>query len=273
MTWHGGARRMDYASAVSALRIVFAAFVLQLSITRRSPEHLLILATTPFFSTIFLSLAVYNGRPDVVINAVLAPGLIGLWGISLDLAGSLIGQDRWSGRFELLIASRCPLSLVIFGRILVIVLSGALTFGESWLVARLGFGLRVPIVNPGVFVVAIVLTCFAMAGTATMLAAAFVFSRGLHVFQNALTYPFYILGGILVPVAFLPGWLSPLSRVVFLSWSADLLRDAMRGTLAANWPLRAGIVFLLGALALAVGVVLVGRMVDRARRVGTVGEA
>jgi ABC-2 type transport system permease protein len=258
---------------VSALRVILAALVLQLSLTRRSPERVLTLVTAPLFSTIFLSFVLSNRRPDLVASAVLAPGLIGLWAISLDQAASVIDQDRWAGRFELIIASLSPLSLVIFGRVLFIVLAGSLTFGESWLVATLAFGLHVPVAEPGVFAVALVLTCFAMTGTATMLAAAFVFSRALNVLQNSLTYPFYILGGVLVPVAFLPGWLSPFSRVVFLSWSADLLRAAMRGTVPANWPLRAGIVLLLGGVALGIGVVLINRMVDLTRRAGTVGEA
>ena len=232
-----------------------------------------LLLTAPLFSTIFLSMVVHNDKQTAVVNAVLAPGLIGLWAISLDLAGTVIDEDRWSGRFELLIASLSPLSLVIFGRILVIILAGALTFAESWAVATLGFGLHIPLAAPGALAVAILITCFAMAGTATMLAAAFVFSRALHIFQNALSYPFYILGGVFVPVAFLPGWLSPISRVVFLSWSADLLRDAMRGTLPGNWPLRAGVVVVLGAVALGAGVLLINRAVDHSRRLATVGQA
>lgn len=261
-------------NAVTAgLRTIGAAFTLQVALARRTPEQLLILVTSPLFSVIFLSLAISNHRPDVIANAVLAPGLIGLWAVALDLAASVIGGDRWGGRFELMIVSLSPLSLIIFGRVLVVVLAGALTFGESWLVATLVFRVSVPMVDPGMFLLGIVLTGFAMAGTTTLLAAAFVYSRALHVFQNALSYPFYILGGVLVPVAFLPGWLSPISRVVFLSWSADLLRDAMRGTVPSDWPLRAGVVVLLGGVALVVAVVLVNRVVDRTRRLATVGEA
>jgi hypothetical protein len=47
----------------------------------------------------------------------------------------------------------------------------------------------------------------------------------------------------------------------------------MRGTVPADWPLRAGIVLVLGGLALGVGVVLINRVVDHTRRLATVGEA
>ncbi|MGH8792968.1 MAG: hypothetical protein ACRDXX_10010, partial [Stackebrandtia sp.] len=36
------------------------------------------------------------------------------------------------------------------------------------------------------------------------------------------------LSGVLVPAALLPAVLRPLSALVFLRWSADLLRDAIR---------------------------------------------
>lgn len=256
-----------------AFRVVLAAFRLQLAVTRRSPGQLMILVIAPLLSVIFLSVAVHGGREDAIVNAVLAPGLIGLWIVSLDLAGSVVGEDRWGGRFELLVSSLTPIGLVVFGRILVIILVGALTFVEAVVVAVLGFRLRVGIADPALFAVGIVVTSFAMAGTATLLAAAFVLSRALHVFQNALSYPFYILGGVLVPVAFLPGWLEPLSRLVFLSWSADLLRDAMRGTVRADWPADAGVILVLGVIALIAGWVLIDKISDRSRRTATVGHA
>lgn len=258
---------------MSTLNILVAAFRLQLSLTRRSPGHLMILLTTPLFSVIFLSIVTNGQRPGLLVNAVLAPGLIGLWLMSLDLAASMIEEDRWAGRTELLVASLTPMSLVVFGRIGVIALAGALTFVESWLVAVVGFGADIPIERPGVFVLAILATCFAMAGTATLLAAIFIRSRAMHVFQNALTYPFYILGGVLVPVALLPGWLEPISRLVFLSWSADLLRGAMSGELPQPWPAWIAATVGLGGAALAAGMVLINRMIDRSRETASVTHA
>ncbi|MCX4386964.1 ABC transporter permease [Micromonospora peucetia] len=258
---------------MNALRVIAAAFRLQLAITRRSPGHLMILLTSPLFSVIFLSLVMNGQRPGALVNGVLAPGLIGLWLMSLDLAASIIEEERWGGRMELLVASLTPVSLVVFGRIGVVILAGALTFFESWLVAVVGFGADVPLERPGVFVVSILATCFAMAGTATLLAAVFIKSRALHVFQNALTYPFYILGGVLVPVALLPGWLEPVSRVVFLSWSADLLRGSMSGDLPDAWPAWIAVTAGLGAAALVTGFLLINRIIDQSRETAHVGHS
>jgi ABC-2 type transport system permease protein len=214
-------------------------------------------------------LALTAHRPALTANAVLAPGLIGLWVAALDHAGSIVPEDRWAGRFSPMIAAPVPLGPVVAGRVAMVVLVGAAAFAESWLVAALGFGRVVAVADPAMFAVAVAATCLATIGTATLLSAVLVVSRARDVLQNSLGYPFYILGGILVPVAALPGWLHPFSRVVFLSWSAELLRDAVRGD--AGGPLGPVAAILgLGAAAMAAGLWLTRHYVDRSRREGMV---
>lgn len=104
---------------MSWLRVIWRFFLLQLAITRRSPGHALTLVASLLLSIMFISLAVRWHRPSAVVNAILAPGLIGLWLALLDLAGQVIDEDRWSGRFELLVATRAPLSLIVLGSVLV----------------------------------------------------------------------------------------------------------------------------------------------------------
>jgi ABC-2 type transport system permease protein len=218
-----------------------------------------------------LSMAVHAGNRTAVTDAVLAPGLIGLWLISISLAGQVINEDRATGRFELLIGAPVSFSAVLLGRLLVVIPVGMLTLVESWLVAAVGFGRVTRVADPALFLLGFALTCFAMVGTATLLATLFVLSRALELFQSLLTYPVYILGGVLVPTALLPGWLRTVSRLMFLSWSSDLLRDTIRGT-DRSWFLPAAAIALLGGAALVAGIHLTHRVVDRARRSATVGQ-
>ncbi|TDB84536.1 ABC transporter permease [Actinomadura sp. KC216] len=260
------------SGARAMLRVTWRAVLLQVALSRRRPEHALILLIAPMQTTTMLALAVTEDRPDVVVNAVLAPGLIGLWVAALDYAGRVVTEDRWAGRFSPMIAAPVPLGLVVAGRVATVVLVGAAAFAESWLVAALAFGTVVTVADPVPFAVAVAATCLATVGTATLISAVFVMSRAREVLQNSLGYPFYILGGILVPVAVLPGWLHPFSRVVFLSWSAELLRDTARGDAHGwGWPVAA--ILGLGAAAMAAGLWLTRRYVDQARRKGTVGFA
>ncbi|MEV4259061.1 ABC transporter permease, partial [Spirillospora sp. NPDC049652] len=204
--------------------------------------------------------------------AVIAPGLIGLWVSSLDYAGRVVPEDQWAGRFTAMVAAPVPLALVVVGRVAAVVLVGTLAFGESWLVAALGFGRPLTVGDPGVFAAAVAATCLASVGTAMLLAGVISLSRAREVLQNSLSYPFYILGGVVFPLAVLPAWVRPFSHLVFLSWSARLLRDSVHGT-PHGWPLALAAILGLGAAALTGGMWLTHRLVDAARRKGTVGYA
>jgi ABC-2 type transport system permease protein len=105
------------------------------------------------------------------------------------------------------------------------------------------------------------------------MSSVFVLSRSVRAYQNSLSYPFFVLGGVMVPVALLPGWIEPVSRAVFLTWSADLLRDSLTTEPVTNLVARLGVVLALGAAGFLVGLVLLRRAVDRLRRTGTIGFA
>lgn len=249
--------------------VLAAAARMQLAETRRQPKHLLILLTNPLFAAIFLSITKNAGNPIAINAAVFAPALISMWFLSLDIGGDMISLERWQGTLDLLIASPARLGVVMFGRVCSVSLLVAATFAESYLVARFGFAVPIRLWHAWLLLVTIVLTLFAMSGTATLLAGLFVLSRQVLLFQNALTYPFYILGGVMVPVALLPAWLTPLSRVVFLSWSADLIRACLEPAAVAGWWWKLAIVALLGMAALAGGVVMIERVTDRVRKTGS----
>jgi ABC-2 type transport system permease protein len=159
----------------------------------------------------------------------------------------------------------------VLGRVLAVTTIGLLSFVEVWLVARLLFGVWIEIEHPIAFLLTLAATAFAVSGTAVIMAAVFVLSRTPRTFQNSLSFPFYVLGGVLVPVSFLPDWLEPVSGVIFLSWSAGLLRDSLGETAIDDFAARLGVVVLLGAIGFAVGYGLLARILHRARSEGSLG--
>jgi len=250
---------------------VGAGLRLQLALVRRTPAQLLVLVTAPLFSAIFLSLAVHEGATSHVAAAVIGPGLMSMWLISLDVAASVLSEDRFGGRLELFLSTPASLSLVILGRILAVSVVGMLAFAESWLVTRIAFGVTIPVRHPGLVVVALVVTVLSSSFTATLLASAFVLSRSLHVYQNAMSYPIYILGGVVVPLSLLPSWIHPLSWVVYLSWCAELLRDSLTATRVPNAGLDVAMALGLSVLALGTAVLLTRRILDMLRHDATAG--
>ncbi|MGH8974346.1 MAG: ABC transporter permease, partial [Acidimicrobiia bacterium] len=72
----------------------------------------------------------------------------------------------------------------------------------------------------------------------------------------------------LVPVTFLPVPLRLASRAFFLSWGADLLRDAYSAPTVANLPFRLAVVTGLGAAGFVLGNGLVTRSLSSLRASG-----
>jgi ABC-2 type transport system permease protein len=229
------------------------------------------LATIPLFAITFLAIVRHAGRDDLTAYAVMAPVLIALWALALLDSGEIVEGDRWQGVLEPAVAAPASFSLVVLGRVLAVTTIGLFAFVEVWLVARLVFGVWIDIEHPVTFLLTLAATAFAVSGTAVIMAALFVLSRTPRTFQNSLSFPFYVLGGVLVPVSFLPDWLEPVSRAIFLSWSADLLRDSLDPAAVDDVGVRLGIVVLLGAVGFTIGYALLARILHRARTEGSLG--
>ncbi|MCT9007391.1 ABC transporter permease [Streptomyces rhizosphaerihabitans] len=241
----------------------------QLRLAPRSPGTLQVWATAPLFTAVFLSIAEHAGRTDLTSYAIVAPTLMGQWALALGIAGELITEERSQGTLEAMIATPCRLSVVVVGRICAVSLLGITAMAEAWLVAGLGFGRWIAVPHPFVLGAALLANAAAMAGTASILSSLFVLMPSARIVQNTLNYPLYLLSGVLVPLSTLPGWLRPFGRLVFLSWSADLFRDALDGAAVSGPAARIAVVALLGLSGYVIGALLLARVLRRVRRLGT----
>ncbi|WKE68289.1 ABC transporter permease [Streptomyces sp. WP-1] len=265
----GAARRR----AARDTRAAAAAFRVQLLLIRRSVGDLRVLFTVPLYALIFLSIAAVSGDHSLTAYAVLAPGLISLWSMMLFAAGDLIGQDRSAGRLEAVVATPVPLFTVVAARLSAVAAVSLLSLAESWAVARWVFDAHVTVVHPLAFCASLLVTAFAMTGTATAMACAFVLSRSARIFQNSLSYPVYLLGGVLTPVSTLPQWLRPASRLVFLTWSGGLLRDSLAERAVSDPAGRLLAVLALGLVGFGAAAWLMRNVLARVRAAGTMGLA
>jgi ABC-2 type transport system permease protein len=252
-------------------RTLRTGLLLQLQLIREHRDYALDLFKTPLLAVVFLLLVRHSGRPDLVVNAVVAAALTGIWGMGLLVSGEIVDRDRTLGVLELVVAAPVSMAVLLIGRVLGTVTAGAFVIAEVWLVSAGVFRLSVPVRHPAVFAAAVLATALAMSGTSLLMAALFVATRTARTFQNSLSYPFLLLGGVFVPVDQLPGWLHPPARLIFLSWSADLLRDSLRSPAVSSVLPRLGAVVLLGLAGFAGGLLLLRRILRRVRREGTLG--
>jgi ABC-2 type transport system permease protein len=253
------------------MRAFLAGARIQLRFLFAYPDSLIPFFTAPLFTIIFMMIFRHAGREDLIAYAAIAPVFIALWWLALFNAGWSIQVERWNGTIEMLVAAPSSFAAVVLGRITATTMIGVISFAETWLVARLIFGTTVRIFHPWAFVATIVVTLATMAGTSVAMSSLFVLARNAVTFSNAASYPFYILGGILAPVSVLPVWIRPVSAVVFLSWSADLLRATLRASPLHALAFRLGMVALLGACGFAVGAWTMRVVLTRVRANGELG--
>ena len=250
------------------MRSFWAGFRVQIRLMRAYPDALIPFFTAPLFAIIFLMIFDRAGRDDLTAHAVVAPLFIALWWLSLFQSGWVVSHDRWSGTLEPLVAAPGSFAANVLGRVLAPTMVGLVSFGEVWLVARLIFGEGIEIHHPAAFILTAAVTLAAMAGTSVVMAALFVLTRSAATFSNSASYPFYVLGGILVPVSVLPDWIEPVSSIVFLSWSSDLMRDTLQAGAIDDLALRLGMILFLGACGFVVGMILLARILVRVRSSG-----
>ncbi|WP_246670016.1 ABC transporter permease [Arthrobacter zhaoguopingii] len=205
------------------------------------------------------------GRPDLEVVAVVAPGLMATWQNALYVVGDLVTKDRDSGRLEMLAAARAPYFTYLLGRTAAVSGYSVVVFALS--LALGGFVLGVPVTVDTLPLTAlmVVATATATGCVGILLAVFFVRTHNPHTYQNALGYPIFILGGVLVPIDVYPDWLEALGHLVYLSWAADLLRSLLIGEIPSNW--WAAVVVVLGTALVAggLGSWVISRAVDRLR--------
>ena len=256
---------------VAVSRVLAAAVRAQFNITRRTVYDLAPMFLQPAFTLVLMAVFKYAGREDLSSYALVATMLMGVSATAISIASDLMSQEQDFQTFELVLASPAPFSSVLLTRMMVITSISLIGMAESWLIIRLVFDVSLSIHHPWVFVATMLLTAFAAAGTALVPAALFTFARSARTYQNSITYPVYIFSGILVPLTVFPDWLAPISRVIFLYWSGELLRDSMQTATPEGVVVKLGAIALLGVGPAIAGAVLIARMIHYLKREGRLG--
>ncbi len=253
------------------IRVVLASIRAQVQMSRRNLEDLLPLITMPLYTLVFMAIFIYSGRRDLTGYALVAPLLITVAQMGIFVASEVIVRERSGGTIEMVVATPASFTLIIWARVAVLTCLGLVGFVESWLLARLAFNVSVTVHHFYLLVATLVLTTIASASTALITSVLISFMRSQRAFQNVLTFPLYLMSGVLVPVTFLPSFLQPFSRLLFLYWSANLLRDSLESAPPANPEIGLAAIALLAIGAGVLGTFLIERMLTYLKREGTLG--
>ena len=265
------AGRNALGEPLALIRPLIGAVRAQFSMSRRNVYDLVPIVMQPAYTLVLMAVFVYAGREDLSAYAMVATMLMGVAATAIFIASDLMTREQDFQTFELSIASPAPFPAIILSRMMVITSISLIGIAESWLIIRFVFGVSLTIHHPWVFAATMLLTAFAAAGTALIPAALFSFARSARTYQNSITYPVYIFSGILVPLTVFPDWLAPVSRVIFLYWSGELLRDSMQTATPEGVIVKLGAIAILGVGAALVGGALIARMIHYLKREGRLG--
>jgi ABC-2 type transport system permease protein len=210
------------------IRGYLAGFSYGLRLFLARPSETGMLVAIPFTTAVFLTVVAMASRHDLVGAALLASALSGLWSVTVSLGGMSLAGDKGAGMLELLLAAPASFAGYLWGRLTMSTLIALLAYGEAWVVGIVVFQAWPTVYHPVWFAAALLATALGTVSAGAVVAAVVALSSNAAWLPNYMTYPVFVLAGIFTPVAFLPSWLQPLSRCVYLSWGADLARASLR---------------------------------------------
>ncbi|MFJ1868786.1 ABC transporter permease [Streptomyces sp. NPDC088097] len=193
--------------------------------------------------------------------------MIALWSATLWGAGTLLRREMAEGTFAALLVRPVSLLSVLMGKTLGIAALGLIRTVAATAVAVPLLGLRPEVPRASTAVMVIVSAVLSAATMGLLLSCAIVLSRaGLRIIE-ALGYPVFVLGGLLIPPEMLPAVLRWPAQVVSLRHLSDVVHESAHGRTPGVTPYLA--IGLLTAVYLTCGVAALSAVLRRGRAKGT----
>jgi ABC-2 type transport system permease protein len=220
----------------------------------------LFFATVAFF--MFRSGHSAGGLGPVALGAA----VMGVWTATSVSASSALQRERRLGTLELLVAAPSNLATMLLSVCLATSTIGLYCIVATLIWARLLFGIHVPIAHPVPFMLGIVGIVLTIGSLGFLMAVAFVRSRRAWALGAVSEYPIWLVCGFLVPVTLLPGWVRPISWLLGPTWGMRAIRA---GAFGGNGLPDVAMCLLLAAIYIGAGVLLLGTVLDSARKRAT----
>jgi ABC-2 type transport system permease protein len=212
-------------------RPALASFRYQVRVNTTTLSAVLIFVFTPiiFGSVATLFFRAYDAT-QLSTKAIIGSGIIAVWTTSLMLSAITLGNDRWSGVIELLLATPSRLATLMFGKLLANSCQGLGAAVLSVTFVSVISGTRISVDKPLLLVASVLISMVAIGSLA------FAWSPILFISRNAVSV-FYMLetglvfvSALFYPLSTLPAWLQPVSRVSPLRWASQALVSSCSDT-------------------------------------------
>ena len=248
---------------MKTLRLIWMGWLFQFKQMRRSSfDSFLAILWPLFFATVAFFMFRQGGDPDSLVYAGLGAAVMGIWTATSVAAGSALQRERWYGTLEILVAAPAHFSVILLPIGLATATIGlycmATTLAFGWLV----FGIDIHLEDPIAFVLAVPATLLSIGALGFLIAVAFARYRNAWALGAVSEYPVWLVCGFLVPLAFLPDWVRPISWGLAPTWGMRAIRAAANG--GSPWA-EIAMCFLLGTAYVLLGILITNRVLRAAR--------
>ena len=227
--------------------------------------------TTTIWPLVYATLAYLMFRagsgPETLLLASLGATVMGIWSITTVGAADAIQRQRWAGVLELLVAAPTPFWAVLLPITIATSTIGIYALVSTLLWGRFLFGIPLDIEQPLDFALSIPPTIVSIGLLGFVMASVVVRFRAGWAVGNMFEYPVWLVTGLLIPVALLPGWAEPVSWLLAPTWGMRALSEA---AVAGGSPLvDIAMCLVLSVVYAVIGAVLLGQFLQSARRRAT----
>jgi ABC-2 type transport system permease protein len=212
-------------------RVVWVGLGLHFKMLSRSPFDIWVVVASPIiFSTLayFLFKGGHGGSKLLVL--AIASAVMGIWSSTTASGAGALQRQRQLGVLELLVASPVPFWSVVLPITVAISAIGIYSLVTGLVYVRVLFGVAISLHEWPAFVVAVPATIAAIGMLGFLFSSALVRFRSAFMLGNLFEWPVWTICGLLIPVAVLPGWVTPLSWLFAPTWGMAALRHATLGT-------------------------------------------
>ena len=233
------------------LRVLWFGLGLHFKMLSRSPFDMFVVVASPL---IFATLAYFlfrNGNGQPLLVAALASGVMGIWSSTTAQGAGALQTQRRLGILELLVASPTPFWAVVLPISVAISAIGVYSLAIGLVYVRVLFGVAISIRSWLAFAVAVPAAIGSIGCLGFLFASALVRYRSAFMLGNLFEWPVWMISGLLIPVAVLPGWLQPASWLFAPTWGMRALRHSALG-IGSPW-LDIAVCALLSAAYLVLG--------------------
>ena len=257
---------LGLSSSNPVLRSFAAGFALQSKVVMTRP---MTIATGVITPTMFLTILIFaRATPPSareVSGAVISALLASLWAASIWGGIGILRQERQMGTFAKSITSVSNPRAILLGKMASASVCDTIIIIASCTVYLLIVQMPLHLGRADLIILGLLSVILSGIASSLMIGTALIISR--HGFQIAqvIGAPILLLGGTILPVEYLPEWISWISRLISLSWFRDFLVSTS-GTV--EW-LSLSIALTLTVIYLLIGLRLFTVMLDRARIEGT----